>query len=206
MWIEPHRIGGNLILLWESTNADQKRLNIVFSIANFRFKLPICNLKCCFNTYQSALLNSRDSSRLPPILCVNKMNHLSKFLWTRNPKTLDPPLTSHQAFVFVSISEVVIRIRRYPELLMQWSTDSLSLTVRNVVYNYYESTNGNAGCDKMIWNQEFPVQPTMGDEDRENDNCPCKRQRLRQGSIIWAISWENLSSEVCDPVRLKLAC
>ena len=65
----PHRIGGNLKLLRESTNADRKRLKIAFSIANCRFRLPICNLKRCFNAYRSALLDSRASSRLPPIQC-----------------------------------------------------------------------------------------------------------------------------------------
>ena len=64
------RIGGNLKLLRQSTNADRKRLKIAFSIANCRFRLPICNIKRCFNAYRSALLDSRDSSRLPPIRCV----------------------------------------------------------------------------------------------------------------------------------------
>ena len=35
-----HRIGGNLKLLRQSTNADRKRLKIAFSIANGRFRLP----------------------------------------------------------------------------------------------------------------------------------------------------------------------
>ena len=52
-----HRIDGNLKLLRESTNADRKRLKIVFSIAN------------CFNAYRSALLDSRNSSQLPTIRC-----------------------------------------------------------------------------------------------------------------------------------------
>ena len=64
-----HRIGGNGKLLRESTNADRKRLKIPFSIANCRFRLPDCNLKRCFNAYRSALLDSRDSSRLLPIRC-----------------------------------------------------------------------------------------------------------------------------------------
>ena len=34
-------------------------------------RLPICYLKRCFNAYRSALLDSRDSSRLPPIRCKN---------------------------------------------------------------------------------------------------------------------------------------
>ena len=67
-----HWIGGNLKLLRESTNADRKRLKKVFSIANCRFRLPICNLKHCFNAYPSALLDFRDSSRLPPIRCEHE--------------------------------------------------------------------------------------------------------------------------------------
>ena len=66
---DPHQIGGNLKLLRESTNADQKRLKIVFLIANCRFRLPICNLKHRFNPYRPSLLDSRDSSRLSPIRC-----------------------------------------------------------------------------------------------------------------------------------------
>ena len=62
-----HPIGGNLKLLRESTNADRKQLKIVFLIANCDFRLPICNLKYYFNAYRSALLDSRDSLRLPPI-------------------------------------------------------------------------------------------------------------------------------------------
>ena len=46
-------------------------IKIAFSIANFSFWLPICTLKRCFNAYQSALLDSRDSSRLPPIRCAH---------------------------------------------------------------------------------------------------------------------------------------
>ena len=65
----PHRIGGNLKLLRESTNADRKRLKIAFLIANCRFRLPICNLKRCCNAYRSAFLDSHDSSRLPLIRC-----------------------------------------------------------------------------------------------------------------------------------------
>ena len=44
------------------------------SIANCRFRLPICNLKHCFNAYWSALLDSRDSLRLPPIRCDTPNN------------------------------------------------------------------------------------------------------------------------------------
>ena len=51
-----HRIGGNLKLLRESTNADRKWLKIAFSIANCRFRLPICNLKRCL-MLRSALLD-----------------------------------------------------------------------------------------------------------------------------------------------------
>ena len=71
-WIQTitHQIGGSLKLLRESTNANQKRLKIAFLTANCRFRLSICNLKHCFNAYRSALLESRDSSRLPPIRCV----------------------------------------------------------------------------------------------------------------------------------------
>ena len=58
----PHRIGGNLKLLRESTNADRKRLKIAFLIANCRFRLPVCNPKRCCNAYRSALLDSHDSS------------------------------------------------------------------------------------------------------------------------------------------------
>ena len=64
-----HRIGCNLKLLRESTNADRRLLKIAFSIAYCRFRLPICNLKRCFKAYRLALLDSRDSSRLPPIRC-----------------------------------------------------------------------------------------------------------------------------------------
>ena len=64
-----HRISGNLKLLREPTNVDRKRLKITFSIANCRFRLPICNLKRCFDAYRPALLDSRDSLRLPPIRC-----------------------------------------------------------------------------------------------------------------------------------------
>ena len=63
------RIAGNLKLLRKSINADRKRLKTAFSIANCRFRLSICNLKRCFNAYRSALVDSRDSSRLPPIRC-----------------------------------------------------------------------------------------------------------------------------------------
>ena len=56
-------------LLRESTKADQKWLKIAFLIANCHFRLPICDLKHCFNTYRSVLLNSRDSSWLLPIRC-----------------------------------------------------------------------------------------------------------------------------------------
>ena len=38
---DPHRTGGNLKLLRESTNADWKRLKIAFLIANCRFRLQI---------------------------------------------------------------------------------------------------------------------------------------------------------------------
>ena len=65
-----HRIGGSHKLLQESTNADQKQLKIVFLIANCHFRLQVYNLKPCFNAYRSTLLDSLDSSRLPPILCV----------------------------------------------------------------------------------------------------------------------------------------
>ena len=64
-----HRMGGNLKLMRESTNADRKRLKIAFPIANCRFRLLICNLKHCFNAYRSALLDSRDSLLLPPVRC-----------------------------------------------------------------------------------------------------------------------------------------
>ena len=63
-----HRTGGNLKLLRESTNADRKRLKIVFSIANYRLRLPICTLKRCFNAHRSALFDSCESSRFPHIL------------------------------------------------------------------------------------------------------------------------------------------
>ena len=65
----PHRIGGNLKWLRESTNADRKWLKMVFSIANCRFTLPVCNLKHYFNAYRSVLLDSCDTSRLLPIRC-----------------------------------------------------------------------------------------------------------------------------------------
>ena len=86
---ETHWIGGSLKLLWESTNADQKRLKMVFLIANCRFRLPICNLKRCFNAYRYALLDSRDSLRLPPIWCVIsgsllKTDHGDTFQWGPN--------------------------------------------------------------------------------------------------------------------------
>ena len=68
------RIGGNLKQLQESTNTDRKWLKTAFSIANCRFRLPICNLKHCFNVYRSALLDSCDSSQLPPIR--SKFAHL----------------------------------------------------------------------------------------------------------------------------------
>ena len=42
------------------------------------FKLPNWNLKSCFNPYQSVLLDSRDSSRLPPIRCY----HVQLNSWT----------------------------------------------------------------------------------------------------------------------------
>ena len=42
-----HRIGGNLKLLRDPTNADRKRLKIAFSVENCRFRLH--NLKRCFN-------------------------------------------------------------------------------------------------------------------------------------------------------------
>ena len=71
------RIGGNLKLLRESTYADRKRLKLTFSIANWRFWLPICNLKRCFNAYRPALLESRDSSRLPHIRCVYRLRRIS---------------------------------------------------------------------------------------------------------------------------------
>ena len=58
---------GSIKLLRESTNANRKWLKLAFSIANFRVKLPICILKRCFKAYRSAFLDSRDSSRLPPI-------------------------------------------------------------------------------------------------------------------------------------------
>ena len=61
----------NLLLLRESTNADRKRLKIAFSIANYRFRLTICNL--------TRLLDSRDSSRLPPVRCVNETKTFKKF-------------------------------------------------------------------------------------------------------------------------------
>ena len=77
--IRPHRIGGNLKLLRQSTNADRKRLKIAFSIANCRFRLPICDLKRCFNAYRSALLDSRDSSRLPPMRCEDRRQLWMKF-------------------------------------------------------------------------------------------------------------------------------
>ena len=64
-----HRIGCSLKLQRESTNADRKRLKIAFSIANCRFRLPIYNLKRRFKAFWSALLDSRKSSRLPPIRC-----------------------------------------------------------------------------------------------------------------------------------------
>ena len=67
-------INGNRKLVRELTNAERKWLEIAFSIANCRYRLPICNLignlNCCFNSYRSALLDSRDSSWLPPIRCV----------------------------------------------------------------------------------------------------------------------------------------
>ena len=70
---KPHLIGSSFKLLWESHNANRKWLKIVFSITNCRFRWPVCNLKRCFNAYRSALLDSRDSLRLPPIQCVNRL-------------------------------------------------------------------------------------------------------------------------------------
>ena len=57
------------MMLRDSTTADRKRLKTAFSIANCCFRLLICNLKRCFNAYRSALLDSCDSSKLPPIPC-----------------------------------------------------------------------------------------------------------------------------------------
>ena len=51
----------------ESTNADRKQFKIAFSVENYHFRLPVCQLKRCFNAYRSAILDSRDNSRLPPI-------------------------------------------------------------------------------------------------------------------------------------------
>ena len=83
-----HRIGGNLKLLREWTNADRKGVKIAFLIAACCFRLPICNLKCCFNAYRSALLDSCDSLWLSPIrcdtvkpLCSNLRIHSPIFLW-----------------------------------------------------------------------------------------------------------------------------
>ena len=70
-----HWLGGNLKLLQESTSTDRKWLEIAFSIANCHFRLPICNLKRCFNAYRSTLLDTCDSLRLPPIRCVSSNNH-----------------------------------------------------------------------------------------------------------------------------------
>ena len=56
-----HRIGGNLKLLWESTNADRKRLKIAFSIAYCHFRLPICNqYKTLFDPCYSTLTTVHD--------------------------------------------------------------------------------------------------------------------------------------------------
>ena len=91
----PHRISGNLKLLRESTNADRKRLKIAFLIANCRFRLAICNLKRCCNAYRSTLLDSHDSSRLPPIRCGYELIHLVRVLaivlyFHTIPRTIPP--------------------------------------------------------------------------------------------------------------------
>ena len=88
-----HRIGGSLKLLRESTNADGKRLKIAFSIANCSFRLPICNPKRCFNAYRSALLDSRDSSQLPPIRCEGAQPVLVTL------KYLSPDMTKSKIWV-----------------------------------------------------------------------------------------------------------
>ena len=58
---------------------DRKWLKIAFSLANCRFRLPISNLKRCFNAYRSALLDCRGSSRLPPIRC-EKGTHARNYM------------------------------------------------------------------------------------------------------------------------------
>ena len=60
-----------------------KWLKIAFSIANCRFRLPIHNLKHCFNTFGFLLPITRHSSRLPPIQCdfVVTAKCLSCLLW-----------------------------------------------------------------------------------------------------------------------------
>ena len=80
-FISSHRIGGNLKLLQESTKRGSKAVKIAFSIAYCHFRLPVCNLKRCFNAYRSALLDSRDSSRLPPIRCVLEVWSLQALNW-----------------------------------------------------------------------------------------------------------------------------
>ena len=47
-----NRIGDDLKLLRESTNADRSQLKIAFSSANCRFRLPVCYLERCFNAYR----------------------------------------------------------------------------------------------------------------------------------------------------------
>ena len=64
-------IGGNRKLSRKSTSADRQALETAFQIAMGNQKRQFAILNAVSTAYRSALVNSRDSLRLPPTRCGN---------------------------------------------------------------------------------------------------------------------------------------